>query len=85
MMKRNDIIEKLPEAQPIKSYNEEYYNSLSEIKMINVPIEKEHRLFYEFEHNANASVSTSSGQILVQYSFNKYRQHTKRLLNVILI
>ena len=60
-----EIIEKLPEGQPIKSYNDEFYNSISEIKMINVPIEKDNRLFYEFEYNENASVSTSSGQILV--------------------
>jgi hypothetical protein len=74
MMKQNvktDFIkitglDNIPEGQPIKSYNEEFYNSLSEIKMINVPIEKDNRLFYQFEHNENASVSTSAGQILVK-------------------
>lgn len=61
-----EYVDKLPEGQPIKSYNEEYYNSLSEIKMINVPIEKNDKLFYQFEHNENASVSTSIGQFLVK-------------------
>jgi hypothetical protein len=61
-----DILEKLPEGQPLKSYNEEYYNSLGGIKMINVPIESDRKLFYHFEHNENASVSTSIGQFLVR-------------------
>lgn len=56
----------IPEGQPIKSYNEEFFNSLAEIKMINVPIEKDNRLFYQFEHNENASVSTSAGQLIVK-------------------
>ena len=60
-----DILEKLPEGQVLKSYNEEYYNSLGGFKMINVPIENDSRLFYQFEHNENASVSTSTGQLLV--------------------
>jgi len=60
----------IPEGQPLKSYNEEYYNSISEIKMINVPIEKDNKLFYQFEHNVNASVSTSAGQIIVKIIIN---------------
>jgi hypothetical protein len=60
-----DILEKLPEGQALKSYNEEYYNSLSNFRMINVPIENDHRLFYHFEQNENASVSTTTGQLLV--------------------
>lgn len=60
-----DIIEKIPEGQPLKSYNEDFYNTLSDIKMINVPIEGKNKLFYQFEHNENASVSTSAGQISV--------------------
>jgi len=62
-----DILEKLPEPQGLKSYNEEYYNSLSNFKMINVPIENEHKLFYHYEQNENASVSTTTGQLLVIY------------------
>ena len=61
-----DILEKLPEGQVLKSYNEEYYNSLGGFKMINVPIENDNKLFYQFEHNENASVSTSTGQLLVK-------------------
>ena len=62
-----DILERLPEEQILKSYNEEYYNTLSSVKMINVPIENDHRLFYHFEQNANASISTTTGQLLVKY------------------
>jgi len=62
-----DILEKLPEGINLKSYNEEYYNSLSNIKMINVPIESDYKLFYHFEQNDNASVSTTTGQFLVNY------------------
>ena len=62
-----DILEKLPEGQALKSYNEEYYNSLSGLKIINVPIEYDNKLFYHFEQNENASVSTTTGQLLVIY------------------
>jgi hypothetical protein len=62
-----DILEKLPEPHNLKSYNEEYYNSLSNFKMINVPIENDQKLFYHYEHNENASVSTTTGQLLVIY------------------
>lgn len=69
-----DLLEKLPEPQLLKSYNEEYYHSLGGYKMINVPIENDKRLFYQFEHNQNASVSTSTGQILVKnlFKLNKF-------------
>ena len=61
-----DKLEKLPEGQALKSYNEEYYNSLSNFRMINVPIEFDNKLFYHFEQNENASVSTTTGQLLVK-------------------
>jgi hypothetical protein len=60
-----DILEKLPESQSLKSYNKEYYNSLGGIKVVNYPVENNNKLFYHFEHNENASVSTSIGQFLV--------------------
>lgn len=60
-----DNLERLPDSQTLKSYNEEYYNTLSNFKMINVPIENDYRLFYHFEQNENASISTTTGQLLV--------------------
>jgi len=60
-----EIMDKLPESQPIKSYNEEYYNTLTNFKMINIPIESDNKLFYNFEQNENASVSTTTGQLMV--------------------
>lgn len=61
-----DILERLPEEQMLKSYNEEFYNSLSNVKITSLPLIHEHnRLFYHFEQNDNASISTTTGQLLV--------------------
>jgi hypothetical protein len=61
-----DILEKLPEEQMLKSYNEEFYSSLSTAKIMSLPIIPENnKLFYHFEQNENASVSTTTGQLLV--------------------
>jgi hypothetical protein len=70
-----DIMDKLAEGHTLKSYNEEYYNSLSNCRMINVQIDSDNKLFYHFEQNENASVSTTTGQLLV-----KYICYNKRLL-----
>lgn len=67
----NDVIDKIPDPKPTKSYNEEYFSSVAEIKMINVPIEKDNKLFYEFEFNENASISTTTGQINVIFYIKK--------------
>lgn len=74
-----DVLDKLAEGHTLKSYNEEYYNSLSNFKMINVPIELENKLFYHFEQNENASVSTTTGQLLVKYNSYNQRLHMKKL------
>ncbi len=61
-----DILEKLPEEQMLKSYNEEFYSSLSNVKIMSLPIIPENsKLFYNFEQNDNASISTTIGQLLV--------------------
>jgi len=68
-----DILEKLPEEQMLKSYNEEFYSSLSNVKIMSLPvIPDNNRLLYHFEQNENASISTTTGQLLVkktQYYF----------------
>jgi hypothetical protein len=62
-----DILEKLPEEQMLKSYNEEFYATLSTAKIMSLPlIPENNKLFYHFEQNENASVSTTTGQILVK-------------------
>ena len=60
-----DVLEKLPEESKMRSYNEEYYSSLSNLKFISVTIPEENKLFYHFEHNPNASVTTTTGQMYV--------------------
>ncbi len=60
-----DILEKLPEEQMLKSYNEEFYTSLTQAKIITLPIIPENRLFYHYEQNDNASISSNTGQLWV--------------------
>jgi hypothetical protein len=62
-----DLLEKLPEERMLKSYNEEFYNTLqnSNIKVVTLPIIPDNKLFYHYVQNENASVSTSIGQLLV--------------------
>lgn len=68
-----DILEKLPDEQMLKSYNEEFYNSLSNVKITSLPLIHDHnRLLYHFEQNDNASVSTTTGQLFVSYSLNLF-------------
>lgn len=60
-----DILEKLPEEHMLRSYNEEFYNSLHNVKIMTMPLPSDNRLLYHFEQNDNASVSTTTGQLLV--------------------
>jgi hypothetical protein len=61
-----DILEKLPEEYMLRSYNEEFYNSISNAKIATLPLIPDYdRLFYQFEQNDNASISTNTGQLLV--------------------
>ena len=62
-----DVLEKLPEDSKMKSYNEEYYSSLSNLKFVSITIPQENKLFYHFEQNPNASVTTTTGQMYVVY------------------
>jgi hypothetical protein len=60
-----DILEKLPEDQMMKSYNEEFYSTLSQVKIMSLPVIPEKKYFYNFEQNDNASISSTTGQLLV--------------------
>ena len=61
-----DILEKLPEEAMLKSYNEEFYGSLKKDKQLTAPLSDDNKLFYNFEQNLNASVSSTCGQLLVR-------------------
>ncbi len=61
-----DILEKLPEEELLKSYNEEFYGSLKKDKNLTAPLTDDNKLFYNFEQNFNASVSSTTGQLLVR-------------------
>jgi hypothetical protein len=61
-----DILEKLPEDQILKSYNEEFYSTLSQVKIMSLPVIPEKKYFYNFEQNDNASISSTTGQLLVR-------------------
>lgn len=55
------------EEKMLKSYNEEFYTSLKTTKFIEKPLPQDDKLFYHFEQNENASVSTTTGQLLSTY------------------
>lgn len=59
-----DVLEKLPEEKLQSTYNEQFYSSLSNMKFLSMTIPDENKLFYHFETNENASVTTSTGQVL---------------------
>lgn len=75
-----DVMEKLPEDLILKSYNEEFYSTLSQVKIMSLPeIEEKDKFFYNFEQNENAPISTTFGQLLVNL-FN-LRKHIKKFIN----
>lgn len=59
-----DVLEKLPAEKLQSTYNEQFYSSLSNMKFLSMTIPDENKLFYHFETNENASVTTSTGQVL---------------------
>ncbi len=61
-----DILDRLPEEQMLRSYNEEFYTSMN-VKITTLPLLNDYdKLFYHFEQNDNASVTTNIGQLLVR-------------------
>ena len=63
--KKTNFSEK--EEKMLKSYNEEFYTSLKSLKFLKEPLPQNEKLFYHFEQNENASVSTTTGQLLSTY------------------
>jgi len=58
-----DVLPSLREEPKMKSYNEEFYNTLSNLKFLSLSVCKEDKLFYHFEKNDNASITSTTGQI----------------------
>ena len=64
-----DNLEYLPEKEKLKSYNKEFYKHLEEIKITDIQIEDDKKLFYHFETNINASLTSTVSQISVFINF----------------
>jgi hypothetical protein len=60
-----DVLEKLPEEEKLSSYNEEFYTTLSNLKFLSCTIPQDDILFYHFETNKNASLTSSTAQCQV--------------------
>ena len=76
-----DVLETMQEDQKYKSYNEEFYNTLSQLKFLSLTIPPENHLFYHFEKNNNASITSTAGQIYV--TVNELKKENINLKNVI--
>ena len=76
-----DVLESMQEEQKYKSYNDEFYNTLSQLKFLSLTIPPENHLFYHFEKNNNASITSTAGQIFV--TVNELKQENINLKKVI--
>jgi chromosome segregation ATPase len=76
-----DVLDSLPEEQKLKSYNDEFYTTLSNMKFLSLTIPPEDKLFYHFEKNNNASITSIAGQVYV--TINELKQENQTLKNVI--
>ena len=62
-----DVLEKLPQKNFTDTYNQEFYNTLDNLKFLSLSIPDEDKLFYHFEQNENASISANAGQVLKSF------------------
>lgn len=76
-----DVLEELPEDAKLKSYNDEFYSTLSNLKFLSVTVPPEDKLFYHFEENKNASITSTTGQIFV--TVNELNEENKFLSKII--
>ena len=76
-----DVLDTIQEEQKYKSYNNEFYNTLSQLKFLSLTIPPENHLFYHFEKNNNASITSTTGQIFV--TVNELKQENTNLQKVI--
>ena len=63
-----DVLEKLPPKNFVDNYNQEFYNTLDQLKFLSLSVPDEEKLFYHFEQNENASISASAGQVLKSFT-----------------
>ena len=76
-----DVLDTIQEEQKYKSYNDEFYNTLSQLKFLSLTIPPENHLFYHFEKNNNASITSTTGQIFV--TVNELKQENTNLQKAI--
>ena len=76
-----DVLDNVKEEQKMKSYNDEFYNTLSNLKFLSLTIPNENQLFYHFEKNNNASITSTTGQIFV--TVNELKQENINLKKII--
>ena len=63
-----DVLEKLPPKNFVDNYNQEFYNTLDQLKFLSLSVPDEEKLFYHFEQNENASISANAGQVLKAFT-----------------
>ena len=76
-----DVLDSMQEEQKVKSYNDEFYNTLSQLKFLSLTIPAENHLFYHFEKNNNASITSTAGQIFV--TVNELKEENTNLKTTI--
>ena len=76
-----DVLDSLPEEQKLKSYNDEFYSTLSNMKFLSLTVPPEDKLFYHFEKNNNASITSIAGQVFV--TINELKQENLSLKKII--
>ena len=76
-----DVLDKIPEEQKLKSYNDEFYSTLSNMKFLSLTVSPEDKLFYHFEKNNNASITSTAGQIFV--TINELKKDNSSLKQII--
>ena len=76
-----DVLDNVQEEQKMKSYNDEFYNTLSNLKFLSLTIPNENQLFYHFEKNNNASITSTTGQIFI--TVNELKQENINLKKII--
>ncbi len=77
-----DVLDSLPEEQKLKSYNDEFYSTLSGMKFLSLTVSPEDKLFYHFEKNNNASITSTAGQCFV--TINELKEQNVSLKQIIL-
>ena len=77
-----DVLDTLPEEQKLKSYNDEFYSTLSNMKFLSITVPPEDKLFYHFEKNNNASITSTAGQAFV--TINELKEQNVSLKQIIL-